>query len=196
MKTKSHKFNLSLLARAKAGKIVISAAVMAGIFVVNAGTVFASDITPANVEYLVNSERTYYGLPPLKVDPKLNSAAALKTKDMITRNYFEHFAFGLTPWDFIKQSDYNYLYAGENLAMNFQTSEGMVNAWMQSPLHRANILNPDYTDMGIGVVKGAFTENGQLEDTIIVDNMFGRRKPAILEVFNKFIAKIAEMYKF
>jgi len=186
MNTKSHKFN----------KLVISAAVMAGIFVVNAGTVLASDITPANVEYLVNSERTYYGLHPLKVDTALNTAAQTKTTDMLRRNYFDHFAHGLSPWDFIEKADYNYLYAGENLAMNFQTSEGMVSAWMNSPLHRANILNPDYTDMGIGVVKGVYSENGEVSDTIMVDNMFGRRKPAILEAFNKFISKIAEMYKF
>jgi len=186
MKTKSHKFN----------KIIISASLLAGIFVGSTGPIFASDITPANIEYLINSERTYYGLPPLKVDSKLTSAAKTKTTDMLSRNYFEHFAYGLTPWDFIKSAEYNYLYAGENLAMDFQTAEGTVKAWMNSPLHRANILNPDYSDMGIGVVKGAYTEaDGSAHETIIVDNMFGHRKPPILEMFNKFLTKIAEMYK-
>ncbi len=185
MKNKSHKFN----------QIMISAALLAGIFAANVGIASAAEITPANVEYLINSERTYYGLPPLKVDHNLDIAAEAKTSDMITRSYFEHYAYGLTPWDFMKNAHYNYLYAGENLAMDFQTPEGMVQAWMNSPLHRANILNPDYTDMGIGVVKGAFMVNGQSHETIVVDNMFGRPKPAILEIFNSFISRISEIYK-
>ena len=115
---------------------------------------------------------------------------------MLNRNYFEHFAYGLTPWDFMKKANYNYLYAGENLAMNFQTSEGMVNAWMNSPLHRANILNPDYNEMGLGIVKGAYTENNKTQETIIVDNMFGRQKPVILDFFDNFIAKVTAIFKF
>lgn len=184
MKNTSHKFN----------KAVTSAAVFTAIFSFNAGLASASDITLENVTYLINSERTYYGLEPLTINQNLDSAAASKTTDMINRDYFEHYAFGLTPWDFMRKANYNYLYAGENLAMNFQTSEGMVNAWMNSPLHRANILNPDYNEMGIGIVKGAYTENNQTQETIIVDNMFGRQKPVILEFFDNFIAKISKLF--
>lgn len=186
MKTKSYKFK----------KIVISAGLLAGIFVANSGIASASDITPENVGYLINSERIYYGLEPLKINLNLDSAATLKTNDMLKRNYFEHFAFGLTPWDFMRNANYNYLYAGENLAMDFQSSEGMVNAWMKSDLHRKNILNEDYDEMGIGIVKGAYTQNGQSHDTIIVDNMFGRQKPVILEAFDKIIARISQVFKF
>ncbi|MCX6809082.1 MAG: CAP domain-containing protein [Candidatus Berkelbacteria bacterium] len=157
---------------------------------------FASPITPQNLEYLVNKERMYNGLKPLVVDSQLDSAATSKSKDMVTRNYFEHYAFGLTPWDFILSSGYNYLYAGENLAMNFDTSEGTVQAWMNSPAHRANILNPDYEDMGIGVVKGAYTVNGSEEQTVMVTNMFGRKKPAILEVLTSLIDQISEVLHF
>ncbi len=176
--------------------MITTTALAVVVVVFSSSLAFASDITPENVAYLINSKRTYYGLEPLKVDPNLDTAAEAKSADMISRDYFDHFAFGLAPWDFMKNAHYNYLYAGENLAMNFQTSEGMVSAWMNSPFHRANILNPDYTDMGIGVVKGAYTENGQTGETVMVTNMFGRPKPITLELFNNFIAKISEIYKF
>lgn len=152
------------------------------------GKSFASEINTENVVKLVNLEREERGLPMLKVDSSLTQAASLKTKDMLNRNYFEHRAFGMSPWDFIKLSGYDYLYAGENLAMDFNTSEGMVNAWMNSPAHRDNILNSDYTEMGIGVVKGEYTENGASHSTTLVTNMFGRKKPAIVKLFD-YIAK-------
>lgn len=176
--------------------VVASLALTAVAFLLCATPVLASDITPENLGYLINQERTYYGLRPLKIDTNLDDAANQKVNDMMSRNYFEHYAFGLTPWDFISKAHYNYLYAGENLAMDFQTSEGMVNAWMNSDLHRANILNPDFEDMGIGIVKGVYTENGQPHETTIVTNMFGRQKPAIVEFFNNMIQKISDLFSF
>lgn len=146
--------------------------------------VYASAITPDNILNLLNQERTSRGIPKLVDNEELDNAASQKSKDMVNRDYFEHFAFGLTPWDFVKNSGYEYLYAGENLAMDFNTSEGMVNAWMNSPAHRDNILNPDFRDIGVGVVKGEFIENGSGRNTIMVTNMFGRKKPVILKVFD------------
>jgi len=145
---------------------------------------FASAITPDNVVRLINIEREKKGMEKLKVDGSLNQAALLKTKDMLNRDYFEHYAFGLTPWDFIKLADYNYLYAGENLAMDFNTSEGMVNAWMNSPRHRDNILSSEYTETGIGIVKGEYTEKGKSRETIMVTNTFGRKKPTIIKIYD------------
>ncbi len=156
--------------------------------------IFASDITVENVTYLINKERSYYGLPPLKSDPDLNHAAKMKSRDMLNRNYFEHYALGLTPWDFINNAGYKYLYAGENLAMDFATSEGMFKAWMNSDLHRDNILNPNFEDMGIGVIKGAYTENGTQHETVIVTNMFGTKKPPIVDFFNKIINNISFLF--
>ncbi|HLC43901.1 MAG TPA: CAP domain-containing protein [Patescibacteria group bacterium] len=186
MKSRSGKFE----------KAIATSVLSLVVVILGSNVALASDITPENVIYLINSKRTYYGLEPLKIDQSLDSAAQAKTTDMINRDYFEHYAFGLTPWDFMKKANYNYLYAGENLAMNFQTSEGMVNAWMNSPLHRANILNPDYNEMGLGIVKGAYTENNKTQETIIVDNMFGRQKPVILDFFDNFIAKVTAIFKF
>ncbi len=156
-----------------------------------AGKVFASEITPDNVIKLVNEQREKNGLLPLKEDSKLDTAAANKSKDMIARDYFEHYAFGLSPWDFIASSGYNYLYAGENLAMDFDTAEGMVSSWMNSPAHRKNILNPDYSDAGIGIVRGTYTDATGVRETTMVANLFGREKPFILNVIDTVIEKIA-----
>jgi len=175
-------------------KITLSILALSFIFISSFDKAFASDITAENITYLLNKERVYHGLSPFNVDIDLNHAAKNKSKDMLNRNYFEHYAYGLTPWDFINNAGYKYLYAGENLAMDFQTSEGMVNAWMNSPLHRKNILSEDYEDIGIGIVKGVFVENGQEKETIVVSNMFGRKKPAIVEIFNKIINNIQILF--
>jgi len=159
-----------------------------------ASAAFASDITPSNIQGLINNERTYRGLKPLNTSPQLVVAATDKAKDMVLRNYFEHFAFGLAPWDFIIKSGYNYLYAGENLAMDFDTSEGMVAAWMKSPAHRKNILNPDFEDSGIGVVKGTYTDSSGTRETAMVSNMFGRKKPIVLQFLDRVIERFSNIF--
>ena len=169
----------------KAIKVSISLAVA---FLFSAQIAFASEINQDNLIKLINQERNSRGIPSLKVDADLNQAASLKSKDMINRDYFDHYAYGLSPWDFITNSGYNYLYAGENLAMDFNTSEGVVKAWMNSPAHRDNILNPDFNDTGLGIVKGEYTEDGYVHNTTMISNMFGRKKPAILKAFD-YIAK-------
>lgn len=167
--------------------IILSALVLS----VSFSRTYASEINTANLLSLINQKRATQKLSPLKENINLDSAAALKSKDMINRNYFEHYAYGLTPWDFMKISGYDYLYAGENLAMDFNTSEGMVNAWMKSPKHRDNIMNPDYTSIGFGIVKGAYTENGTKRETTMVSNMFGRDKPMIYRFFDYLSKKVS-----
>lgn len=168
-----------------AAKITVS---LIAAFLFSTQFAFASDINQENVIKLINQERANRGIPSLKIDGDLNQAAGLKSKDMINRSYFDHYAFGLSPWDFISISGYDYLYAGENLAMDFNTSEGVVKAWMNSPTHRDNILNPDFSEVGIGVVRGEYAENGHARSTTMISNMFGRKKPTILKVFD-YIAK-------
>jgi len=183
MKNKNKQFNYTLFALA-AGAIIL----------ISAPKAFASEITPENVLLDINKERIYYGLQPLKLDPDLDFAAKQKSEDMIERNYFEHYAYGLSPWDFIRNSGYNYLYAGENLAMNFSTSEGMVDAWMNSDSHRRNILDEDFEEVGIGVVKGTYVSAGQSHETYMVTNMFGRKKPAIVDLFNNFVKSVTGIF--
>lgn len=175
-------------------KILIAATLVGISTFAGVSFVRASDITPENVLYLLNRERTYFGVEPLRLDPDLNQAATLKSRDMVGRDYFEHYDFGLTPWDFIRNQGYNYLYAGENLAMDFQTSEGMVSAWLNSPTHRQNILSPDFNDTGIGIVKGAYTENGKVRETTMVTDMFGRKKPVIVEIINNIAKNISYFF--
>ena len=170
-------------------KATKSLVALAFVFQFMAGsTAYASEINFENVANLINQERVENDLPKLKINSDLSNAASLKSKDMINRHYFEHFAYDLTPWDFVHMAGYDYLYAGENLAMDFSTTEGMVSAWMNSETHRDNILNPDYTEMGLGIVKGEYTENNSIHQTYMVTNMFGRKKPAIVKAFD-FVAK-------
>lgn len=176
----------------KLAKLLLTAVIAVTVFA--STPAFASEITNENVLYLINKERAYYGLDPLEENSDLDMAATNKSKDMVNKNYFEHYAFNMTPWDFIKNSGYNYLYAGENLAMNFQSAEGMINAWMKSSSHRKNILSEDYNEAGIGIVKGEYTDDGQVRETYMVTNMFGRKKPFIVEVFNNIVETISYLF--
>lgn len=169
---------------------VFAAVISLPLFAVRA---YASEIDPVNITILVNRERIKNGLAPLKTNYELTSAAEAKSNDMIQRHYFDHYALGLTPWVFIKNANYNYQYAGENLAMDFNTSEGTVNAWMNSSSHRANILNPKYEEIGVGVVKGAYAENNVAHETIMVTNMFGTKKPVYTKVFDLVIKNISDL---
>lgn len=101
---------------------------------------------------LVNEERKKAGLSSLKQDASLNQLAIIKAQDMINRNYFEHNSpyYGQS-WDMATLFDYDYTSFGENIARNFQSPEEVVNAWMASDKHRSNILNGNFTNIGIGI---------------------------------------------
>lgn len=138
---------------------------------------FATDISAGQLVSLINQKRAEEGLPLLNLDPELSQAAVGKAQDMFVKDYWAHNSpDGLTPWIFIRNAGYNYLYAGENLAKNFANSEGVVNAWMASPSHRANILKSEYQDVGFAVV------NGRLggEETTLVVQLFGARQKAAI----------------
>lgn len=131
---------------------------------------YASTITPGNIISLTNKERSAGGLNTLSNNPKLASAALAKANDMLEKQYWDHFGpNGETPWQFIRASGYAYVYAGENLAKGFRTSEGVVEAWMASPTHKANIMSGNYKDIGIAVVEGQLLG----KQTILVVQMFG-----------------------
>lgn len=131
---------------------------------------YATDI---HVEQLLgdtNAKRQEAGLSPLSINAQLSQAAALKAQDMFAKGYWAHNGpTGATPWDFITQAGYHYVVAGENLAKNFSTSQAVVDAWMDSPTHRRNIVKPSYKEIGFAVVNGKL--NG--EETTLVVQMFG-----------------------
>lgn len=131
---------------------------------------YSSEISENALVELANRSREAVGLSPLRVNEKLKIAAENKGKHMFKEQYWAHYApDGTSPWFFIIQAGYDYTYAGENLAKDFVTAEAVHEAWMNSPTHRDNILNPYYEDIGIAVVEGTLFG----EQTTIVVQMFG-----------------------
>ncbi|WP_078409785.1 CAP domain-containing protein [Priestia abyssalis] len=108
------------------------------------------------VANLVNQERQKAGLQPLQLDTKLSDVAREKSKDMMNKGYFSHQSptYG-SPFDMMKQFGITYKSAGENIAKGQQTPQEVMNAWMNSEGHRANILNGSFTHIGVGFVKDA-----------------------------------------
>ncbi|MGI6711454.1 MAG: CAP domain-containing protein [Bacillota bacterium] len=103
---------------------------------------------------LVNAERTSRGLQALKVDMRLVTTARMKSRDMIDKGYFSHNSptYG-SPFDLMKSQGITYRFAGENIA-GMNTVEGAHNGLMNSEGHRANILSPNFTHIGIGIIDG------------------------------------------
>lgn len=141
---------------------------------------------------LVNNERAKQNLPPLSLNENLSTAAHGKAQHMFANNYWAHFADdGTTPWDFIKKAGYNYVSAGENLAKGFTEDNDIVQAWMNSPSHRDNILSPKYKDIGFAIVEGNMTG----EDTVLVVEMFGAQDVPIYAANTPLTAKSSETQK-
>ena len=103
--------------------------------------------------HLVNVDRASHGLRPLQGNSVLDLAAYAKAQDMVSKNYFAHVSpEGVNPWHWFKALGYNYSYAGENLAEGFSDPKDLESSWMASPTHRANILSPFYSEVGLAVV--------------------------------------------
>lgn len=118
----------------------------------------SSNLTQQGTIVETNNQRVENNLPILRENIKLNEAAKAKARDMFARQYFEHVSpIGRGPADLAKSADYDYLIIGENLALgNFENDKKLVEAWMNSPGHRANILNNKYTEIGVAVEKGIY----------------------------------------
>ncbi|PIP51520.1 hypothetical protein COZ61_01875 [Candidatus Berkelbacteria bacterium CG_4_8_14_3_um_filter_33_6] len=115
---------------------------------------------------LVNNLRLEKGKELLVVNEKLEKAAYLRVQDMFSKQYFDHFVInGLSPWDAIKVSGYDYNFAGENLAIGFTNEDNAFNAWVKSPTHYQNMLDSDYQEIGIAVVNG--TMKGESKTLIV-----------------------------
>ncbi len=124
---------------------------------------------------MVNLEREKVGRPTVYESPALNEAAEDKLQDMFSKNYWDHTGpSGETAWRFIVNRGYQYELAGENLARGFSSSEGVMRAWMKSPTHRDNILNPRFQEVGLAVGSGKINN---VTTTVIVQ-FFGKPKLA------------------
>lgn len=102
---------------------------------------------------IVNRYRAQYGLKPVVLSEELSKVARLKSADMKEKGYFSHTSptYG-SPFEMMKAFGINYRKAGENIAMGQKTPEQVMTAWMNSEGHRANILDPDFTVIGVGYV--------------------------------------------
>lgn len=105
---------------------------------------------------MTNSERRKSGLSPLKLDASLCKTAQEKTNDMYKEHYFSHISpkYG-SPFDMMRDFGVTFKTAGENIAMGQRTANQVVAAWMNSEGHRKNILNPNFSNIGVG-----FTSSG------------------------------------
>ena len=131
---------------------------------------YAAEIDTNELVSLSNADRVARGLSPLHIDSRLVEAARAKGEDMLAKDYWAHYGpDGESPWQFILAADFDYVYAGENLAKDFTSAAPIHSAWMGSPSHKANILNTNFTSVGIATVTGEF----QGSDTTIVIQMFG-----------------------
>ncbi|MEK7512791.1 MAG: CAP domain-containing protein [Patescibacteria group bacterium] len=132
---------------------------------------FFGAILPDVLVDLTNDRRIENTVLPLRENPLLAAAAELKAKDMAARGYFAHYApDGTSPWRWFNEVGYRYAYAGENLAVNFTDSKDVVDAWMNSPKHRENIVSGNYTEIGIATAEGVFQER----PAVFVVQLFGR----------------------
>jgi uncharacterized protein YkwD len=133
-----------------------------------------SKINIQEVIEATNKVRTQNGEPTFKTNDALNAAANQKAQDMVKSGYWAHISpTGKTPWDFIKENGYFYSMAGENLARDFYDVSSMVSAWMASPNHRENILNKEFSEIGVGMAQG----NVGGKETIFVVQMFATPTP-------------------
>lgn len=152
-----------------------------GISVNFPNNIFFADITRVALENLANQTRQSFGLAPLAESQKLDQVAQMKAEDMVKKQYFDHTSpTGITPWFWFSQAGYNYKYAGENLAIGFFDSEEVYNAWLNSPAHKANIINPNYKEFGTAVMSGYGNNN-----TIVVVQEFGSQIKNSLNVNNQ-----------
>ncbi|OGG52883.1 hypothetical protein A3H16_03390 [Candidatus Kaiserbacteria bacterium RIFCSPLOWO2_12_FULL_53_8] len=119
---------------------------------------------------LVNGDRASQSLGTLTINPILTAAAQAKADDMAGKGYFAHNSpDGKDSWYWFKQAGYSFAYAGENLAVDFSDSSDVERAWMDSPLHRENLLDPHFTEIGIAIAQGTFEGH----PTTFVVQMFG-----------------------
>jgi uncharacterized protein YkwD len=120
----------------------------------------AAAVAPYDVTAVVaavNEARVTEGLAGLASSTLLTKAAQAKAEDMVSRRYFSHTSPDGEPfWTFVNEAEYQFMHTGENLAVHYQDTESLVTAWLNSPTHRENIMNYQYTETGIGIARGKY----------------------------------------
>ncbi|OGG51389.1 hypothetical protein A2704_03405 [Candidatus Kaiserbacteria bacterium RIFCSPHIGHO2_01_FULL_54_36b] len=130
----------------------------------------AASVVSAVLVDLANGDRVSNSVGGLTINPQLVAAAQAKADDMAKRGYFAHSSpEGYDSWHWFKKVGYQFSYAGENLAVDFVDSADVERAWMNSPTHRGNLLDPHFTEIGIATAEGVF----EGRPTTFVVQMFG-----------------------
>ena len=139
---------------------------------------FLSSIMPEVLIDLTNRNREQIKMHYLEQNSLLAKAAQLKAEDMVSKEYFAHTSpEGTDPWHWFDIVGYDYIYAGENLAVNFFDSYEIDKAWMNSPKHMKNIINNNFNEIGIGMATG----NYKGRESIFVVQLFGtQKKPTVV----------------
>lgn len=146
---------------------------LAEIFVFSSYRDFFAAILPDVLVDYTNRSRANQSYGSLKRSAVLDEAARMKAEDMAKKGYFAHTSpENITPWHWFREVGYDFSYAGENLAVNFFDSDAAFNAWMNSPSHRANILNNNFSEIGIATAEGVYKGR----PSVFVVQLFG--KPA------------------
>ncbi len=152
--------------------VALAAQMLYGLFTTGNISVLGrvSNIEVADLLASTNAERRQEGLPALQLNTQLSQAAFLKGQNMFTEQYWAHVSpSGTQPWKWFGDVEYNYSYAGENLAKNYPTAQATVEAWMGSETHRENILKNEFIDVGFAVVDGEL----QGKNTTLVVALYG-----------------------
>ncbi len=138
------------------------------------------DIRTGVLISLTNKERVKNDISILTENELLTKAAQLKAEDMVKKGYFAHYSpDGVSPWFWIEEVGYDYQKAGENLAVNFESSKEVIDAWMNSPTHRENIVKEGYTEIGIATASGTYKG----KEGIFVVQIFGTPKRMSMDQF-------------
>lgn len=134
---------------------------------------YSTEISSKQLLASTNQKRSENSKSTLTINETLSAAAQAKANDMAMNNYWSHYTpSGEAPWIFIDKAGYSYMKAGENLAYGFATSKDTITGWMNSPTHKANMLDGAFTEVGFGFANAEdFNNSGQ--ETIVVA-MYGQ----------------------
>jgi uncharacterized protein YkwD len=134
-----------------------------------ASLAYATEMSRSGLLSNTNTQRSNNGKASLAINDKLNASAQAKANDMVARNYWAHNTpDGQQPWIFFDAQGYAYTKAGENLATGYATTYDTIIGWMNSPTHRANMLDSTFTEVGFGFANSANYIEGNTNMTIIV----------------------------
>ena len=145
-------------------------------------------ITVESVLHSMNAQRLAEGLHPLVIDERLAAAASDRMRHMEEEAYWSHESpAGLTPFVWVRMRAYDFRKVGENLAAGFETSQVLMDSWMESPGHRANIISPDYEDCGIAIIDGS-TRGPARGRSVVV--LFGEKRVTVEAVVTRTVQRL------